>query len=232
MKDLIIVIPVYNEEENIDVLIKDWINVLPKSSMDLLFLDDDSQDKSKEIINNYQKYHENILLINKKNSGHGHTILQGYKYAIENRYKLVMQIDSDNQFSSADFNLIWSQKDLNYDLILGNRKKRNDPLLRVFLSKVILRILILFLYFKDIKDANIPYRLIRVEMLRRYLNKLDFIPVAPNLLMSIYINKIKYIDIRHFQRKYGDVSWPILKLLKFSIKLLKELISFRLKLNK
>ena len=232
MKQLVIVIPVYNEIKNLDNLFDEWSHILPKSQFDFLFVNDGSSDESKFLIEKYQSIYSNIILLNKENSGHGHTILKGYEYAIEKKYNFVFQIDSDNQFSNLDFNKFWSEKDSNFDLIIGNRKKRNDPYLRVFLSKVILRNLIKLIFFKNIKDPNIPYRLIKIKALKDYIDSLTFIPLAPNLLMSIYIDNIKIVDVTHFKRKYGDITWPLTKLINFSIKLIIELILYRKKILK
>ena len=230
MKQLVIVIPVYNEIKNLDILIGEWAHILPKNQFDFLFVNDGSFDESRILIEKYQSIYSNIILLNKENSGHGHTILKGYEYAIEKKYKYVFQIDSDNQFSKCDFNKFWDEKDSDYDLIIGNRKKRNDPYLRVFLSKIILRNLIRLIFFKNIKDPNIPYRLIKIKALKKYIDNLKFIPLAPNLLMSIYIDDIKIVDVTHFKRKYGDISWPLKKLINFSIKIIIELILYRKKI--
>ena len=105
MKNLLIVIPVYNEENNIDILINDWIDVLKENEMDLLLIDDGSNDRSREIIKNFQKIKNNILLIEKSNTGHGDTIIVGYNFAVEKSYNYVFQVDSDNQFNASDFKI-------------------------------------------------------------------------------------------------------------------------------
>ena len=232
MKKLLIVVPVYNEEKDLNFFINNWANLLPENKMDLLFIDDGSKDNSVNIIKTYKKKIKNILLIEKINSGHGDTITKGYEFAIQNSYEYVFQVDSDNQFRSSDFKLLWSDQKKEYDLILGNRKIRKDSFLRVFLSKVILRTIIFLLFSKNIEDSNIPFRLIRVDFLKNYSKKLNFLPIAPNILMSIYSKKLQTIDIKHFERKYGEIDWSIKKLFKFGLKLIYDLIKFKNILNK
>ena len=154
MKKLLIVVPVYNEEKDLNFFINNWANLLPENKMDLLFIDDGSKDNSVNIIKTYKKKIKNILLIEKINSGHGDTITKGYEFAIQNSYEYVFQVDSDNQFRSSDFKLLWSDQKKEYDLILGNRKIRKDSFLRVFLSKVILRTIIFLLFSKNIEDKK------------------------------------------------------------------------------
>jgi len=200
--------------------------------MDLLFVDDGSKDNSVDIIKTYQKKIKNILLIEKINSGHGDTITKGYEFAIQKSYDYVFQVDSDNQFRSSDFKLLWSEQKKEFDLVLGNRKIRKDSFLRVFLSKVILRTIIFLLFSKNIQDSNIPFRLISVAFLKNFLKRLNFFPIAPNILMSIYSKKQQTIDIKHFEREYGEINWSIKKLFKFGLKLVYDLIKFKNILNK
>ena len=138
MKQLAIIIPVYNEEENIEKVINDWRKILEKKKFDIIVINDGSKDKTKLILDKIKKKSSNIKVINKLNGGHGESIYLGYKYATKKKYKFIFQVDSDDQFSASDFKALWKLKDKSYDLIMGYRQYRKDPLLRIFLSKVVL----------------------------------------------------------------------------------------------
>lgn len=233
MKSLAILIPLYNEAEIIDTTINEWLNLnFLNDDYDILFIDDGSLDNSVKIIKDYQLKNDNILLLQKKNQGHGKALLYGYNFVIDKNYKYIFQTDSDNQFKSFDLKKLWLFKDNDYDLIIGNRKKRNDPLLRVILSKLILRPIIYLMFRKYIIDPNIPYRLIN----RKYLkNFLDIVPKnsnIPNILMSIMAHKIKTINIEHYPRKHGEINWNAIKLFKFGFHLLNEVFIFKKILKK
>ena len=152
-KNLLIIMPVYNEEDMIEKVIDDWLKLELEIPFKILLVNDGSKDSSVNIINKKIASNKNkLVLIDQANAGHGSAILNGYRYAIQNEYEYIFQTDSDYQFRSDDFNKLWKEKIDNYDLILGVRKIRNDSLLRVFLSKFILRII--FCAFKNKVSLN------------------------------------------------------------------------------
>ena len=229
--NLLIIIPAYNEEEVIENVIKDWLKLQLDIDYKLLIINDGSKDRTSEIIDNISQNNKKIIKIDKDNSGHGNTIIFGYNYAIENNYDLVFQTDSDNQFTPNDFERLFLQLDEETDLILGIRKKRNDGFIRVILSKLFLRFFILIIFGKLIHDPNVPYRLISRKFLRNFLNSLkNNSYLAPNILMSIYANKVKMIDVSHYKRTTGSLTWSPIKLLIFCFNLFIEIIRFKFKI--
>ena len=119
MKQLAIIIPVYNEEENIEKVINDWRKILEKKKFDIIVINDGSKDKTKLILDKIKKKSSNIKVINKLNGGHGESIYLGYKYATKKKYKFIFQVDSVDQFSASDFKAFWKLKDKSYDLIFS-----------------------------------------------------------------------------------------------------------------
>ena len=162
-KKIIVIIPVYNEEKLINEVIDDWNELKKKVNFDLLFINDGSKDKTHQIIKDRLNDLPYIKLLNKTNEGHGPTIIQGYNYAIKRNYDFIFQTDSDLQFKSKDFHKLWDKRHLSDEIILGYRKKRNDSFLRVFLSKVWLKLFIFIISQKLLKDPNVPYRLIKYD---------------------------------------------------------------------
>lgn len=227
MKQLAIIIPVYNEEGNIKQVVHDWKKILNKKNFDIIIINDGSIDKTKSIISEIKKKTSNLKIINKTNGGHGETVFTGYEYAIKKKYKFIFQVDSDNQFSAKDFLKFWKIRNKSYDLILGNRKSRKDSLLRVFLSKIILRVFFLILFKRNILDANIPYRLIKYKFLKDFLKKGSKTFIAPNILMTLYAKKIKFLNVKHFERSEGIINWPIKKLIYFGTVLLLEIFKWK-----
>jgi glycosyltransferase involved in cell wall biosynthesis len=220
--------PVYNEEDMIETVIDDWLKLEVEIPIKILLINDGSQDKSKDIIKKKITLNEkNLLLIDQVNAGHGSAILTGYRYAIQNGYEYIFQTDSDYQFRSKDFNKLWEKKDSEYDMLLGVRKSRNDSLLRVFLSKFILRFVLMPLSGKFLIDANVPFRLINNNFLKNFLSILENKSfLAPNILMSIYAKKIIHINVSHYKRSAGELNWSIKKLFNFGLKLIIEILQF------
>lgn len=231
MKKLAIIMPVYNEEKNIQKVLCDWKVVLSSKSFDIIVLNDGSVDKTRLVLNKIKKKIKNLKVINKLNGGHGETIFTGYEYAIKKKYKYIFQVDSDDQFSSKDFSKLWKLREKDYDLILGNRFNRDDPLLRIFLSKVILRLFFIIYFRKNLKDANIPYRLIKYNFLKKFISAASKKYLAPNILMTLMAKNIIFLNINHFKRLRGLIRWPFSRLIYFGIRLIFEIIEFKKKVK-
>tara|TARA_B100001057_G_scaffold304073_1_gene304244 strand:+ start:2123 stop:2839 length:717 start_codon:yes stop_codon:yes gene_type:complete len=230
-KKLLIVIPVYNEEDVIEKVLYDWINLKLSLEFKILVIDDGSKDSSIKLINKVRKNSDKIIEFNRVNSGHGNTILFGYKYALENNYDLIFQTDSDNQFNPKDLIKLLGLLNSHSELILGERKKRKDVFIRVLLSKIFLRGAVFVLFGKFIKDPNIPYRLITKKFLTKFIKSLKKDSyLAPNILMAIYAKKIDTIEVNHYERKTGNLAWSSIKLFKFCFNLFFEIIIYRFKL--
>ena len=227
MKQLAIIIPVYNEEENIEKVLNDWKKILEKKKFDIIVINDGSKDKTKLILDKIKKKSSNIKVINKLNGGHGESIYLGYKYATKKKYKFIFQVDSDDQFSASDFKALWKLKDKSYDLIMGYRQYRKDPLLRIFLSKVVLRLFFLIYFKKNISDANIPYRLMKIKFLDKFIKNSSKKYIAPNILMTLYAKSVLSLKVKHFQRSKGVIRWPLRRLFYFGVRLIVEIAEWK-----
>ena len=182
MKDLVLVIPVYNEEACIAEVIDSWLESLGKLKIDfqMLILNDGSKDGTAHILNRYAG-HPNIDISNKKNSGHGPTILAGYHRAVE-MAEWVFQCDSDNELHAGYFERLWRIHH-DYDALFGIREGRSsggDRWLISFVSRLVVRCI----YGSKVLDVNVPYRLIRACLLRKIIQAIPDDTQSPNLLIS------------------------------------------------
>ena len=227
MKKLAIIIPVFNEEENISKVLNDWNKILSKKIFDIIVINDGSKDKTRFILNKIKKKNSNIKIINKLNGGHGESIYLGYKHAVNKKYKFIFQVDSDDQFSASDFKNLWKLREKPFDLIMGYRQFRKDPLLRIFLSKIVLRLFFLIYFKKSIADANIPFRLMKLNFLDKFIKNSSKKYIAPNILMTLYAKKILSLKVKHFQRSKGVIKWPLRKLFYFGVRLIVEIAEWK-----
>ena len=121
MDRLYIVIPAYNEEENIEQVIRDWHPVVERHSAEgtsrLVVIDDGSKDGTYKILQEYQKKYPLLEAVTKPNAGHGATVLFGYHYALEHGADYVFQTDSDGQTLPEEFEPFWKQRE-QYDLLI------------------------------------------------------------------------------------------------------------------
>tara|TARA_B100000029_G_scaffold510136_1_gene600952 strand:- start:669 stop:1370 length:702 start_codon:yes stop_codon:yes gene_type:complete len=225
--ELALVIPVFNEEEIIKTVIKKWLETTKKINSKIIIINDGSIDKTKEIIKSIIT--KRIILINKKNSGHGPTVTYGYKAALKLKPKYVFQVDSDDQFHSSDFAYFWKNRK-NYDFIIGHRFVRNDPLHRLIITRV-LKLINLVFFGVYVKDINVPFRLIGFNVLKESMKVITSQNNVPNIFLSLFAFKNFNCHtkiIKHKKRVTGKVILVNFNLIKFCFKSLFELIIFRI----
>ena len=182
LKDVAVVIPVFNEEKLIGECIDEWLNVLDSVNLnyEILIIDDGSSDATISIVERYGD-NQNIQAIIKQNEGHGPTILAGYKRAV-GIAEWVFQADSDNEISPNQFSALWSRRQ-GQDAVIAWRQGRNQTTVRrlvTFFARVTTKVL----FRCHLRDANIPFRLFRSETLTILLEKIPSDTFAPNIALS------------------------------------------------
>lgn len=211
MEKLYIVIPAYNEEENIRDVIDDWYPIVEKYNGDgesrLVIINDGSKDHTYEIMCEYAKDRPLFTPITKPNGGHGATVLYGYHYALEHGAEYIFQTDSDGQTLPGEFGPFWEIKE-QHDMVIGWRNGRQDGGSRVFVTKI-LKLVIWLCFGVSVTDANTPFRLMKADTMKKYI---DLIPKDFNLsnviLSVIYAKKgcdVKYLPIT-FRPRQGGVN--------------------------
>ena len=128
-QDISIVFPAYNEEENIAKAAEQAIYFLESIFYDweIIIVNDGSQDKTGEIINGLAQYHPKLLAVHHQgNQGYGAALKSGIQWASK---ELVFFCDSDLQFHLSELllPLTWIEQ---YDIVIGYRAKRRDPVHR------------------------------------------------------------------------------------------------------
>lgn len=136
MKNLIIT-PTYNEEKNIESLIKQ-IFLYSKES-DILVIDDNSPDGTSKKVQELQKKYKNLYLeVRASKSGLGTAYIFGFKWAINNNYNTVIQMDADLSHDPKEIPELLSDLKKN-ELVIGSRYIQgvsvvNWPIRRLLLS--------------------------------------------------------------------------------------------------
>ena len=190
LKDVAVVIPVFNEEKLIGECINEWLNVLDSVNLnyEILIIDDGSSDATISIVERYRD-NQNIQMIIKQNEGHGPTILAGYKRAV-GIAEWVFQADSDNEISPNQFSALWSRRQ-GQDAVIAWRQGRNQTTVRrlvTFFARVTTKVL----FRCHLRDVNIPFRLIRSETLTILLEKIPSDTFAPNIALSGALSLMNY----------------------------------------
>ncbi|MDO5136631.1 MAG: glycosyltransferase family 2 protein [Eubacteriales bacterium] len=193
MDILYVVMPAYNEEENIEKTIREWYPVVERHNgggrSRLVIFNDGSKDRTYEKGLAMMEEFPLLEMKSKANSGHGPTLLRAYEYAIRSGADYVFQTDSDGQTDPKEFEAFWKARK-KYDGIFGVRVKRGDGKQRAFVERVVC--LLLRLYFGvRIPDANAPFRLMKAEVLEKYLKKLPEDYNLPNIMLTTYFSYYK-----------------------------------------
>ena len=136
----LIIIPTYNESENIELIINKIINV--DNSNDILVVDDNSPDGTFNIVENLKDIHDKrvFLIKREKKLGLGSAYKAGFKWALDNNYSYIFEMDADmshdpNEIKNFKVELIQNK----FDVVVGSRyldgvSVVNWPLSRIFLS--------------------------------------------------------------------------------------------------
>ena len=220
MDKLFIVIPAYNEKDNIENTVNDWYPIVEKYNGNgesrLVVINDGSKDNTYEILCNLAKTRPLLLPQTKENGGHGSTVLYGYRFAIEHNADYVFQTDADGQTNPAEFEAFWSQRK-EYDALIGKRTDRGDGKSRKFVENVVC-ILLRLIFGVKVSDANAPFRLMRTNVLSEFLPKLPKDFNIPNIMLTTYFvyyrKRVKFIEISFKPRQGGVNSLNIKKIIK------------------
>lgn len=231
MDNLYIVMPAYNEEANIEGVVRSWYKVLEgKGDLSkLVVADSGSKDRTHEILANLQSELPKIVILSDTGKQHGPKLIAMYAYAHKMGVDYIFQTDSDGQTNPDEFEAFWNMRN-EYDCILGKRSVRGDGKARAFVEKVVC--FLLKLYFKvSVPDANAPFRLMKADVVAKYLNRFDEDYNLPNIMLStffaFYKEKLSFVEISFKPRTAGKNSVNILKIVKIGWKALGDFHRFK-----
>ena len=209
MNKILIIIPTYNEKDNIAIIIHEIFNY--NNDVSVLFIDDNSPDGTSDIIKKNSNLNVN-LITRKSKMGLGSAYITGFKWAIENKFDYVVQMDADLSHNPED--IIKLVKHINEcDLIIGSRYINGISIVNWPLSRLILSYLA-NLYARGItgipiKDVTGGFKCISVNVLNKI--NLDNIKsegysfqIEVNFLAWMNNFKIKEVPIIFTDRKKGE----------------------------
>lgn len=226
MDNVYIVMPAYNEEENIVNVIKQWYPIVDEigNGSKLVIVDDGSKDSTLKKMQLLESTCPLLIPLSKMNSGHGATCLYAYNYAIKNKATYIFQTDSDGQTVPGEFWQFWELRH-EYDFIVGSRKNRKDGFSRIVVTKA-LQLFVLFMMGVCIEDANTPFRLMKRSVLEKYINLVPENFFLSNVLISSIIvlkkEKFRWIPISFKARQGGVNSINLRKIFRIGLKAIRD----------
>jgi dolichol-phosphate mannosyltransferase len=226
--DLIVVMPVYNEQDAIVLVVSNWYKVLTELCIDfqIRLYNDGSTDQTSERVREAFDSDPRIRLFEKENSGHGPTILLGYRESRDCQW--ILQIDSDDEMPAAPFQEMWKRRK-EADFLIGYRHNRDNPWPRKIVTDIS-RITVWSLFGDQIRDVNSPYRLMKAELFRPLFENIPADTFAPNLIVSGFVSKqnlkVVNVEVPFEFRRTGTVSIKKWRLFKAAIKSFKQTLTY------
>ena len=236
MDTLYIVMPAYNEEENIKNVVKEWYEKLDGKSLEskLVIAPSGSTDSTYDILKCLTKEMPKLCILDDTEKQHGPKVIALYKYAIMNNADYIFQTDSDGQTNPKEFDSFWKVRK-KYNVILGYRSSREDGKSRAFVEKVVCILLKLYFGVK-IPDANAPFRLMKTDIVKKYIDKMPYDYNIPNIMFTTYFKKynesITFKKITFKARQGGVNSINIPKIVRIGFKALKDFRMFKKDMKK
>ena len=222
MDILYIVMPAYNEEDNIIDVVTSWYPVLegkdPASR--IVVADSGSQDRTHDLLEDYKKDHPQLEVLSNTGKQHGPKVIALYDYAIKSGADFIFQTDSDGQTMPGEFDSFWQMRH-GYKGIFGHRVVRCDGKSRAFVEKVVCALVKHYFRVK-VPDANAPFRLMNAKTVAKYLGRLDKDYNLPNIMMTTYFvyygEEYTFREITFRPRQGGKNSINIKKIFKIGWK--------------
>lgn len=156
-------------------------------------------------------------------------ILALYRYAVKHGADYIFQIDSDGQTDPEEFAAFWELREA-YDVVLDKRRVRGDGRARAFVKQVVCILLRLYLGVK-VPDANVPFRLMRSNIVVKYLDNLPADYHLPNIIFTMYFvryqEKVLFQEVSFRPRQGGKNFIDIPKIIKIGCRALGDFGKFR-----
>ena len=226
MKKTLVIIPTYNEIENIESIIREVFKI--KIDLNILVVDDNSPDGTGQKVTNLRnKYPEKLFLLRRKEKeGLGAAYVQGFLWAIKYDYDFIFEMDADFSHNPSELSPMFELLNSNVDVVIGSRYIKgfnvvNWPLTRIiisYLASLYVR-LITLMPVKDPTAGFVGYK--RDVLISMDLEQIKFVGYAFQIEMKYksWLNGfiIQEYPIVFLNRKYGkskmdkSIIWEALK---------------------
>ena len=228
MHNLSLVIPVYNEQENLSLLFEAIQRVMGplKKSWELIFVDDGSTDKSLDVLRELVKRDSNHVrvVVFRRNFGQTAAITAGIDHSDG---EIIVLLDADLQNDPADIPLLLNKLDEGYDVVSGWRRDRKDNAFTRNLPSAMANGLISWVTGVHLHDYGCTLKAYRRDALkgfRLYGEMHRFIPVFAHSIGA----RIAEMEVHHRPRRFGKAKYGLERTIKVLLDLftVKFLLSY------
>lgn len=224
---LSVVIPIYNEEENIQLLYDELKGVLQgiDRPYEIVFVDDGSSDRSMELLENIQQQDNHVVVVSfRRNFGQTAAMAAGFDYATG---EVIVTMDGDLQNDPDDIPGLLAKMDEGYDLVSGWRFNRQDAFINRKLPSMIANKIISKVTGVHLHDYGCTLKIFHKEItkgIQLYGEMHRFIPAIASGMGS----RIAEVKVNHRPRRFGTSKYGISRTIRVILDLLtvKFLLSY------
>ena len=224
---LSVVIPIYNEEENIQLLYDELKGVLQgiDRPYEIVFIDDGSSDRSMELLENIQQQDNHVVVVSfRRNFGQTAAMAAGFDYATG---EMIVTMDGDLQNDPDDIPGLLAKMDEGYDLVSGWRYNRQDAFINRKLPSMIANKIISKVTGVHLHDYGCTLKIFHKEItkgIQLYGEMHRFIPAIASGMGS----RIAEVKVNHRPRRFGTSKYGISRTIRVILDLLtvKFLLSY------
>ncbi|MCE5211103.1 MAG: glycosyltransferase [Deltaproteobacteria bacterium] len=212
-----VIIPVYNEEENLPELMRRLMPVMQsmKKSFEIILIDDGSRDNSLEILKGFTQSAQVKVIELVRNYGQHAAILAGFSVADAD---IIVTMDADLQNPPEEIpKLVKVMEEGNYDVVGSIRKGRKDSLLRILPSRVI-NMVARKITGVSMRDWGCMLRAYRNNVVSRMIQCHEHATFIP-ALATVFAKRVTEVEVEHEERYSGKSSYPLSKLINLQFDL-------------
>jgi glycosyltransferase involved in cell wall biosynthesis len=210
---LSVVVPLYNEADNVAPLVDAVTEALTGStSWELILVDDGSTDQTVATADVIAARDDRVRLIRlARNYGQTTAMQAGFDHA---RGNVVVSMDGDLQNDPRDIPSLTAKLEEGYDLVAGYRKSRKDKLITRKIPSWIANRLIQRITKVKIRDNGCSLKAYRIELLRSIHIYSDMHRFIPAVAAATAGARIAEVPVRHHARRYGTSKYGLSRILK------------------
>ena len=218
--DLSIILPIYNEEQNIPLLYERIVHVIDrlKTPAEILMVDDGSTDTSFDVMARLAAQDARVRVIKfRRNSGQTAAMTAGIEFA---RGRVLVTMDADLQNDPDDIPELVRKLDEGYDVVVGWRQRRKDAFVTRIIPSKIANFLIGKVTGVPIKDNGCSLKAYRATIIKSvplYAEMHRFIPAMASLVGA----RTFQLPVRHHERKHGVSKYGLSRIYKVLLDLIK-----------